>query len=78
MAAILQNGRFANYIFKCVLLNENVSISIKISLECVAMGPIDNIVALVQIKTWRRPGDHPLSEPMVVSVPTHICVTRLQ
>ena len=25
MATILQNGRFADYIFKCVLLNENVS-----------------------------------------------------
>ena len=24
---------------------------------------------------WRRPGDKPLSEPMMVSVLTHICVT---
>ena len=24
---------------------------------------------------WRRPGDKPLSEPMMVSLPTHICVT---
>ena len=27
---------------------------------------------------WRRPGDKPLSEPMMVSLPTHICVTRPQ
>ena len=26
----------------------------------------------------RRPGDKPLSEPMVVRLPTHICVTRPQ
>ena len=25
---------------------------------------------------WRRPGDKPLSEPMMVSVPAHICVTQ--
>ena len=28
--------------------------------------------------TWRRPGDKPLSEPMVSRLPTHICVTRPQ
>ena len=27
---------------------------------------------------WHRPGDKPLSEPMMVSLPTHICVTRTQ
>ena len=27
---------------------------------------------------WRRPGDKPLSGPMVVSLLTHICVTRPQ
>ena len=27
---------------------------------------------------WRRPGDKPLYEPMMVSLPTHICVTRPQ
>ena len=25
---------------------------------------------------WRRPGDKPLSEPMIVILPTHICFTR--
>ena len=27
---------------------------------------------------WRRPGDKPLSEPVMVCSPTHICVTRPQ
>ena len=27
---------------------------------------------------WRRPGDKPLCEPMMVSLSTHICVTRPQ
>ena len=27
---------------------------------------------------WRRPGDKPLSEPMMVSLPRHICITRPQ
>ena len=41
------NGRhFADDIFKCTLLNENICISIKISLNFV---PISNIPALVQI-----------------------------
>ena len=52
--------------------------SIKISLKFVPKGPINNIPTLVQIMTWRRPGDKPLSEPMMVSLMTHICVTRPQ
>ena len=67
-----QNGRhFTDDIFKCIFLNENVSIAIKISLKFVPKGPINNIPALVQIMAWRRPGDEPLSEPMMVSLPTH-------
>ena len=74
-----QNGRhFADDVFKCIFLNENVWISLKISLKFVPKGPINNIPALVQIMAWRRPGDKPLSEPMMVSLPTHICVTRPQ
>ena len=53
-------------------------ISLKIPLKFVPKGPINNIPALVQIMAWRRPGDKPLSEPMLVFVPTHICVTRPQ
>ena len=51
---------------------------VKISLKFVPKGRINNIPALVQIMAWRRPGDKPLSEPMMVSLPTHICVTRPQ
>ena len=36
-------------IFKCILLIENVSVLIKISLKVVPKGPINNIRALVQI-----------------------------
>ena len=59
-------------------LNENVRISIKISLKFISFGPINNIPALVQIMAWRRPDDKPLSEPMMVRLPTHICITRPQ
>ena len=69
---------FADDIFKCISLNENVWIPIKISMKFVPKGPINNIPALVQIMAWRRPGDKPLSEPMMVSSTTHICVTRPQ
>ena len=74
-----QNGRhLADDTFKRIFLNENVRISIKISLKIVPKGPIKNIPALVLIMAWRRPGDKPLSEPMTVSLLTHICVTRPQ
>ena len=69
---------FADDIFKRIFFNENVWISIKISLKFVPKGSINNIPALVQIMAWCRPGDKPLSEPMMVSLPTHICVTRPQ
>ena len=69
---------FADDIFKRIFFNENVWISIEISLKFVPKGPINNIPTLVQIMAWRRPGDKPLSEPMMVSLMTHICVTRPQ
>ena len=74
-----QNGRhFTDDVFNCIFLSENVWIPIKFSLKFVPKGPINNIPALVQIMAWRRPGDKPLSEPMMVSLPTPICVTRPQ
>ena len=74
-----QNERhFVDDIFKFIFLNKNVWIQIKISLKFVPKCPITNIPALVQIMAWRRPGDKPLSEPMMVRLPTHICVTRPQ
>ena len=44
---------FPDDIFKCIFLNENVKISIKISLKFVPKGPIDIIPALVLIMDWR-------------------------
>ena len=71
-------GHFPDDVFKCIFLNENAWISIKISLKFIPKGPINNIPALIQIMAWRRPGDKPLSEPMMIKLPTHICVTRPQ
>ena len=62
--------------FQMHFVKENASISIIISLKFVPKTPINNITALVQIMTWRRPGDKPLSDPIMVRLPTHICVTR--
>ena len=74
-----QDGcQFPGDIFKCIFLNENISISIAILLKFVPKGPINNIPALVQIMAWRRLGDKPLSETMMVSLLTYICVTRPQ
>ena len=73
-----KNGRhYPDDVFKYIFLNENEWNLTKISLKCVPNGPINN-PALVQIMAWCRPGDKPLSETMMVSVPTHICVTRPQ
>ena len=74
-----QNGRhFADDTIKRIFLNQNVRNSIKISLKFVPKGRIHNIPSLVQIMAWRRPSYKPLSEPMMVRLPTHICVIRTQ
>ena len=74
-----QNGRrFADDTFKPIFFNENVRISINISLKFVPKGPINNNPALFQIMALPQSGDKPLSEPMMVSLLMHICVTRPQ
>ena len=74
-----QDGRpFKDDIFKSIFFNENIHILIKISLRFVPKAPINNIPALVETMAWSRPDDKPLSEPMMVSLLTHICVTRPQ
>ena len=74
-----QNRRhFSIDVFKCIFLDENAWIPMKISLKFVPQVPINNIPALVQIMAWRRPGDEPLSGPMMVRLLTHICVIRPQ
>ena len=65
-------------IFKCISLNGNVWISIKISPKFVPKGWIKNIPALVQILAWCRSVDKPLSAPMMVRLLTHICITLPQ
>ena len=61
MAAIL-----AEDISKCIFLNENDRIPIQISLKFVPRSPIDNKPVLVQAVAWRRIGDKPLPELMMV------------
>ena len=58
-----QNGRH--------FADEYVWIPIKISLKIVSKCLINNNPALVQIMAWRRPGDKPLSETIMVSLQTH-------
>ena len=41
-------------IFKRIFLNENIPISIEISLKFVPRGPINNIPVLVQIMAWHQ------------------------
>ena len=73
-----QDGRcFPDNIFKRIFVNEIIWIWIKISLKFVPRCRINNISALVQKLALGRQGDKPLSEPMMVSLLTHICVTRL-
>ena len=69
---------FTDDIFKCIFMNEKFCILLRISMKFVPKGSINNIPALVKIMAWRRPGDKPLSEPIVINLLTHICVTRPQ
>ena len=60
MAVILADGNF-----KCIFLNGNDKITIRISLKFVSRSPIDNKPALVQVVACRRTGDMPLPELML-------------
>ena len=74
-----QNGRyFADDIFICIFVNEKFLIVIRISLKFVPKRPIENSQSLVHRMVWCRPGNKPLSEPMMVNLPAQICVTRPQ
>ena len=74
-----QDGRHvANDIFKCIFLNKNVWFRIRTPPKFVPKRLFNNIPALVQIMAWRRSYNKPLSVPMMVSLPMHICVTRPQ
>ena len=60
MATIL-----ADNIFKCVLMDENDRILIKISLKFVVRSPLDNKPALVHVMAWCWTEDKPLPEPVI-------------
>ena len=65
-----QNGcHVADDIFKCIQFIENHCVLIQISCKYPSNGLINNTLALVQIMAWRRTGDKPLSEPMMVRFP---------
>ena len=52
MAAILAGDNF-----ECIFFNEN---------DFVSRNPIDNKPALIQVMAWRRTGDEPLPELMLI------------
>ena len=77
MRATQNRYHFADGIFKCIFLNENASILLKICLRVLfSRTRINTIPALFEIMAWRRPGNKQLSETMMVSLLTHICVMR--
>ena len=63
MAAILADDNL-----KCIFLNENGRILIKISLKFVPRSWINNKPALVQVMAWPRTGDKPLPELMLTQL----------
>ena len=70
-----QNGRhLTDAICKCIFLNEDIWISINISLKLCLMVKLTIFQHLFRL--WI--GDKPLSQPMMVSLLTHVSVTRLQ
>ena len=71
-----QNGQYlAEDIFKSIFFNENVWISIEISLKFLPKRPINNIPALVQIMACCLDGAKPLWCLMILNLPMHICIT---
>ena len=68
-------SHFQDDIFKCIFLNKYKWILIKISLQFVPNVRINNTPELVQIVAWHQPDDKPLSDPMIIRLPVHLCVT---
>ena len=57
--------------FHVNLLELDISILTKISLNFHAKGLINTIPALVEIMAWHQPGNKPLSEPMMIIILMH-------
>ena len=73
-----RSGRhFADDIFKCIFWMKMFA-SPEISLKFVCQFRIKYVLVLDQIIAWCCPSDKPLSDPMLVSLPTQIWVTRPQ
>ena len=72
-----KNGpHFANEIFKLNFLYEGCGTLTQISMKFVPMGPVDNILALVQKMAWRRIGAPIYIRTNYGLVYGHFCVTK--
>ena len=71
-------SHFPDDILEWIFLNENLWISIKFSLKFLPRRSFNNIPVMIQIMTWRPPDDKSISEPIMVSLLTHICVITTQ
>ena len=56
---------YADDVFECIVLNENVWALIQTSLKFVPYGQIDTMQALVRMTSWRILGDRASSQPMI-------------
>ena len=61
-----QNRRQFVDIFKCISMNEKYCILIPISLKFVPKGLNDTKTEFIQVVAWRRTGDKPLPEVMLI------------
>ena len=79
-----QYGRhYTDDIFKWICPSKNVWVLTlktkwKFHWSLILVGTINIIPALAQAMLWRRSGDKPLSELIMVSLLTHICIARPQ
>ena len=72
-----QYGRhYTDDIFKWIYLIRMYGFRLKFHWNLILVGTINIIPA--QAMLWRRPGDTPLSELMMVRLLTHICIARPQ
>ena len=62
-----QNGpHFVDDIFKCIFLNEKFCILIRISRKLLPKGLINDTWTMLQVMAWRRIGDKPLPEQILI------------
>ena len=73
-----QNGcHFHRRHFQCIFMDEKICISIRILLEFVPKGLINNKSVWFQVMVWPRGGDKPSPEPMLAQfTDIYICGTN--